>query len=236
MAVVVAGAYEDSTESVNPRVIKPMHAILDFSYKAQFPVHSNESLVAMAGDLEKYYSAVRVFIDNHACCSAKGMLIPHFRIPKHHNLRHFWRDIQDHGLMDNGSSEVIEALHIPHCKVTYCSTNKKGYTLQILDQLHCFNSLHIFASILSEGIGSDSGPPSLNYDEENSDCEAPDPDSGTWAALIQAQDQQMHSSCTAILSKWPKSTSTIEHMGQKASSPDLISTVVRFFQYNDIGL
>ena len=78
MAVVVAGAYEDSTESVNPRVIKPMHAILDFSYKAQFPVHSNESLVAMAGDLEKYYSAVRVFIDNHAHCSAKGMLIPHF--------------------------------------------------------------------------------------------------------------------------------------------------------------
>src|SRR5258708_15045127 len=161
LAVVVAGAYEDSTESVNPRVIKAMHAILDFSYKAQFPVHSNESLAAMAGDLEKYYSAVRGFllITIHTHCSAKGMLIPHF-----------CRDIQDHG--------------------------------------------------------SDSGPPSLNYDEENSDHEAPDPDSGTWAALIQAQDQLMHSSCTTILSKWPNSTLTIEHMAQKVSSPDLISTVV----------
>ena len=80
--------------------------------------------------------------------------------------------------------------------------------------------------MLSKGIGSDSGPPSLNYDEEYSDHEAPDPDSGTWAALIQAQDQQMHSSCTAILSKQPKSTLTIEYMAQKASLPDLISAVV----------
>jgi len=87
----------------------------------------------------------------------KGKVIPQFCIPKHHNLCHFSKDVQNHGMMDNGSSKITEVLHVPNCKVTYQSTSQKGYTTQILDQLQHIDSLHLFASIL-KGIGVNSGP------------------------------------------------------------------------------
>ncbi|KAF8330158.1 uncharacterized protein EI90DRAFT_3124589 [Cantharellus anzutake] len=55
--------------------------------------------------------------------------------------------------MDNGSSEIIEVLHIPTCKVTYHVTNWRAYTTQILDQLQRVDSLSIYSSILeAKGI------------------------------------------------------------------------------------
>ncbi|KAF8325142.1 uncharacterized protein EI90DRAFT_2932730, partial [Cantharellus anzutake] len=135
LGIIITGAYEKGKESVNPRIVKVTCALLDFSYKTQFPAHSDVTLGSMIQDLKTYYSALKVFLDNGAHCNIKGVLIPHFCIPKHHNLHHFAQDIRDHGTMDNGSSEITESLHIPTCKVTYQSTNKKAHTIQILDQL-----------------------------------------------------------------------------------------------------
>src|SRR5258705_8763481 len=124
LAIAVAGAYDSKgSAQYSPHMMQATCSLLDFSYKAQFPAHSNVSLQLMIKDLKTYYSSVTVFVDNGVCCNAKGDTIHHFRIPKHHNLRHFVDDICDHGTMDNGSSEITESLHIPTCKVTYHSTN-----------------------------------------------------------------------------------------------------------------
>ncbi|KAF8341359.1 uncharacterized protein EI90DRAFT_2904901, partial [Cantharellus anzutake] len=140
LAVTVAGAYEKGTGKESPRMMQATRSLLDFSYKAQFPVHSDITLESMIHDLKVYYSSVRVFIENGARCNGKGVPISHFRIPKHHNLCHFMDDIRDHGTLDNGSSEITEALHIPTCKVTYHATNRRGFTTQILDQLQRIDS------------------------------------------------------------------------------------------------
>ncbi|KAF8314119.1 uncharacterized protein EI90DRAFT_2874305, partial [Cantharellus anzutake] len=114
----------------SPHMMQATRSLLDFSYKAQFPVHSDITLESMLHDLK-----------NGAHCNGKGIPISHFRIPKHQNLCHFMDDIHDHGTLDNGSSEITEALHIPTCKVTYHATNRRGFTTQILNQLQRIDSL-----------------------------------------------------------------------------------------------
>src|SRR5258708_33997573 len=103
----------------SPHMMQATCSLLDFSYKAQFPAHSNVSLQLMIKDLKTYYSSVKVFIDIGVSCNAKGDTIHHFQIPKHHNLQHFVEDIFDHGTRDNVSSETNESLDIPTCKVPY---------------------------------------------------------------------------------------------------------------------
>src|SRR5258708_7506490 len=130
----------------SPRMMQATHSLLDFSYKAQFPAHSNISLQLMIKDLKTYYSSIKVFIDNGVRCNAKGNTIHHFRIPKHHNLRHFVDDICDHGTMDNGSSEITKSLHNPTfihildsklpCPLRQLSQNVRSPSEWILVQLH----------------------------------------------------------------------------------------------------
>jgi len=79
LAIAVAGAYNSKgSVQYSPHMMQATHSLLDFSYKAQFPAHSNVSLQLMIKDLKTYYSSIKVFIDNGVCCNAKGNTIHHF--------------------------------------------------------------------------------------------------------------------------------------------------------------
>jgi len=65
-----------------PQVQRALHAFLDFSYKVQFPLHSDTSLELelLEKDLQVFYQNYKVFISN----GARGL--DHMKIPKLHYL------------------------------------------------------------------------------------------------------------------------------------------------------
>ncbi|KAF8321433.1 uncharacterized protein EI90DRAFT_3020318 [Cantharellus anzutake] len=218
LAVVVAGAYQKGTVNESSRMMQATRSLLNFSYKAQLLAHSDISLQSTIDDLTFYYSSVRVFINNSARCNGKGTPIHHFRIPKHHNLHHFADDIRDHGTMDNGSSEIIEALHIPTFKVTYHATNQRAYTTQILDQLQHVDSLSIYSSILeAKGINQS------QIDQATKGLSPPCMDANVSLITVSKHPQSVRMAVNAASSKF--------------STPDLASAMLRFFVYDcDMGL
>jgi hypothetical protein len=129
-------------------------------------------------------------------------------------------DIHDHGTLDNGSSEITEALHIPTCKVTYHATNRRGFTTQILDQLQHIDSLSIYSLIL-ESKGISQSPPSNHHGgrtySENGITRGLSPRSGSNAAVI-------------TISKHPQSAGmAISMASSKFSALDLVSAMLSIF-------
>ncbi len=61
---VVASTFKNWTDNLNPKVVKATCTLINFFYKAQYPAHSESCLISMTQDLESYYSAVPVFIEN----------------------------------------------------------------------------------------------------------------------------------------------------------------------------
>ena len=88
-----------------PQVQKAVHAFLDFSYKVQFPAHSDASLNLLAKDLAIFYQNYQVFISNGSRDP------PHMKIPKLHYLWHAMLDIKHLGALDGLSTETMETLH-----------------------------------------------------------------------------------------------------------------------------
>jgi len=130
-------------ENVTPRILKAVRALLDFMYKAQFPMHSDKTLESMRADLQVFWDNVDAFRDN----GARAM--EHFNIPKLHALHHYVKNIQNLGTADNYSTEIGETLHIPMCKAAYRATNHKSYSQQIIRYLTRQESLHLYGAYLS---------------------------------------------------------------------------------------
>ena len=74
-------------EHVTPCIMKAVHSLLDFIYKAQFPMHSNQSLQSMQADLQVFWDNVDAFRANGTCA------LEHFNIPKLHALYHYTQNI-----------------------------------------------------------------------------------------------------------------------------------------------
>src|SRR5258708_20674884 len=93
----------------HPQVVhqiqKAVCAFLGFSYKVQFPAHSNATLALMEKDLSIFYKNYHAFITN-------GSREPtHMKIPKLHYLQHAISDIKYLGALDGVSTETMETLH-----------------------------------------------------------------------------------------------------------------------------
>ena len=88
-----------------PQVQKAVCAFLDFSYKTQFPAHSDASLSLLERDLAIFYQNYQVFITNGS------RVPPHMKIPKLHYLWHAMSDIKYLGALDGLSTETMETLH-----------------------------------------------------------------------------------------------------------------------------
>ena len=164
---VIAGA-----ENVDPRVFRCIRAILDFIYKAQFPLQSEKTLESMREDLVAFWANVGVFIANGARVGEGGDIIDHFHIPKLHLLHHYAANIRDLGAIGNYSTEIGETLHISFCKEAYKATNRKDYDAQIISYLVRIESLEQYRAYLAwrnnnypDGASTDSS----DSDEDDND-------------------------------------------------------------------
>jgi hypothetical protein len=120
------------------QVLKSLHAILDYNYKVQFPLHSEGTLALLEQDLEVFIKNRGIFITVQACEANN------FNIPKGHYLLHGPENIRNSGTANNYSTETMEALHIYFCKQPYGSTNKKVFQMQIIKLLECQESLRLY--------------------------------------------------------------------------------------------
>lgn len=157
-------------ESVTPQIMKAVRALLDFIFKAQFPMHSDATLESMKEDLRIFWANVGAFHDNGA------RIIEHFNIPKLHALHHYLENIQNLGTADNYSTEIGETLHISMCKLAYQATNKKNYSEQIIRYLVRMEAVHLYKGYLAwrndtfpDNVASDDEGDDDDHDSENAD-------------------------------------------------------------------
>lgn len=100
------------------RLVRAVRGMLDFLYLAQYPVHSDDSLVLMSDALAQFHANKQVFID-------LGIRAD-FDFPKIHNIGHYPYFIKLFGTTDNYNTEFTERLHIDFAKDAYRATNKKN--------------------------------------------------------------------------------------------------------------
>lgn len=99
------------------RLIRAVRAMLDFLYIAQFPVHSDETLLSMNEALATFHANKEVFVELG--------IRDEFNLPKLHNIGHYPYYIELFGTTDNYSTEATERLHIDYAKDAYRASNKK---------------------------------------------------------------------------------------------------------------
>jgi hypothetical protein len=94
-----------------------VHAILDFLYHAQFPVHSTNTLHLLHNALEHFHFNKQVFVDLG--------IHNNFELPKLHFAKHYVALIKSLGTPDNYNTEYTKPLHIDYAKNAYAATNHK---------------------------------------------------------------------------------------------------------------
>ncbi|KIM46872.1 hypothetical protein M413DRAFT_16473 [Hebeloma cylindrosporum] len=108
--------------SANP-LIRATHAILDFLYLAQYPVHTAETLASLDHALEEFHNNKYIF-------ETLGIRSD-FNIPKLHFLLHYLRAIKLFGTTANYNTETTERLQMDFAKDAYQATNHKDEFTQM---------------------------------------------------------------------------------------------------------
>ena len=104
-------------------VLQAIHAILDFTYLAQLPIHSTSTLHRLQNALTTFHENKAVFVDLGI---QKNM-----NLPKLHAFCHYIESIILFGTIDNYNTEHIEHLHIDLAKDAHCATNQKDKFVQM---------------------------------------------------------------------------------------------------------
>ena len=102
---------------VSPRLIRTVHALLDFLFLAQFPSHTSGTIERLNDSLARFHNNKDVFID-------LGIRY-HFNMPKIHSMIHYTPSIRLFGTTDGYNTEQTERLHIDTTKDAYDATNRK---------------------------------------------------------------------------------------------------------------
>jgi hypothetical protein len=132
------------------RLVKAVHAMLDFLYLAQYTSHTNETLCQLQDSLAEFHNNKLIFVDLS--------IREHFNIPKLHSLSHYESLIRLFGTTDNYNTEQSEHLHIDLAKDAYHATNHKDKYLQMTIWLECREKIeqhHEFISWRQQGTQSD---------------------------------------------------------------------------------
>ena len=90
---------------------------MDFTFIAQYPVHTGETVEFMEDALLQYHENLSIFCDLG--------LRRHFNLPKLHFASHYGDLVKLFGTTDNFNTENTERLHIDIAKDAYEATNHK---------------------------------------------------------------------------------------------------------------
>ena len=113
----------------NVCLIQAVHALLDFLYLAQYPVHTDDSLELLEDALQCFYDNKDVFVNLGIQES--------FNLPKLHFASYYIEYIKLYGTLDNFNTEYMEQLHIDLAKDAYAATNHKDEYAQMTLWLEC---------------------------------------------------------------------------------------------------
>lgn len=98
-------------------LIHSIHALLDFLYQSQYPIHSTTTLNLLTNALSHVHKNKAIFVDLG--------IWDHFNIPKLHFLKHYMDFLKLYGTTNNYSTEFTKHLHIDFAKDAYHTTNQK---------------------------------------------------------------------------------------------------------------
>lgn len=115
--------------SFSAKLVKAVHALMDFLYLTKYPIHTSETLDAMDMALQEFHSNIDVFVTIG--------IRSHCDMPKIHFMGHYRYFIEQFGMADNFNTEYTERLHIDMAKNAYRATNKKDEYPQMMAWLAC---------------------------------------------------------------------------------------------------
>lgn len=110
-------------QDVSESMLKVARAVVDFTYYAQFQLHTTETLAAMQSCLDTFHAHKDIFIELE--------VREHFNIPKIHAMQHYLDSIRRLGTADGYNTESPERLHIDFAKEAYRASNKRDYGEQM---------------------------------------------------------------------------------------------------------
>ncbi|KAG1827707.1 hypothetical protein EV424DRAFT_1471504 [Suillus variegatus] len=123
-----------------PNFIRAIHALVDFIYLAQNPIHSAETLSSMMQSLSDFHTFKHAVIEAQAWRGKKGVKEDFF-IPKLELLQSFRGTVERLGTLMQFSADMTERLLITHCKDLF--------SVQILNRqesIELFNLYSLFCS------------------------------------------------------------------------------------------
>ncbi|KAJ7821262.1 hypothetical protein B0H14DRAFT_2831726 [Mycena olivaceomarginata] len=99
------------------RLVEAVRGVLDFTFIAQYPMHTTETLGRLEDARMLFHRNKDIFVDLGI---REG-----FNLPKLHSMEHYPETIMNFGTSDNYNTEYTERLHIDLAKDAYRSTNRK---------------------------------------------------------------------------------------------------------------
>ncbi|KAG2060441.1 hypothetical protein BDR06DRAFT_979327 [Suillus hirtellus] len=133
------------TGAVSPRFIHAIHSLVDFTYLAQHPVHSPQSLQAMMQALSDFHTFKDAIVTAEVRKGKKGMKEDFF-IPKLELMQSFKGTIRRLGTLMQFSADVTERLLITHCMdlFPWMARQSKDFMEQCIHILNHQESMEIF--------------------------------------------------------------------------------------------
>jgi Plavaka transposase len=118
----------------NVRLIRVIRALLDFVFIAQYPIHTDDTLVLLEDALDRFHENKSIFVDLGIRDS--------FNLPKLHFAKHYVEVIKLFGTTDNYNTEYTERLHIDLAKHAFAATNYKDEFTQMTIWLERKEKVH----------------------------------------------------------------------------------------------
>ncbi|KAG8688963.1 hypothetical protein FRC08_011177, partial [Ceratobasidium sp. 394] len=97
LQAIKLGVIANAPGAYNQELTTATRALLNFIYLAQLPSHTNHTLTKLQAAYEEFHKYKSVWIKNGSQQGDKGNLIPHFNIPKLHNIGHIVKQIKAKG-------------------------------------------------------------------------------------------------------------------------------------------
>lgn len=130
---------QDST-----RVIRAVHALMDFLYLAQYGSHTSDTISELQDCLARFHDNKDVFLDLG--------IRKHFNLPKLHSMSHYASSIRLFGTTDNYNTEQSERLHIDLAKDAFRASNRKDEYSQMTRWLERREKIQQFSAFIDSEL------------------------------------------------------------------------------------
>ncbi|KAJ7193749.1 hypothetical protein GGX14DRAFT_378748 [Mycena pura] len=174
MEKVYLGVLANATD---PRVIRAVRGIFDFTCYAHFETHTTESLALMDLAWAAFHDNKAIFLELE--------IRKHFDINKLHKLKHYTDSIRSRGTCGQFNTEHTERLHIDFAKLGYRASNRRAYIKQMAVWLRRQEAIQKFHHYLEWAVPG--------YVKEESDEDGSDSDDSDEVGLQQTPDAVVHS-------------------------------------------